>query len=200
MSFVNFKNVYVAEPTKDNEFKKDDNVHNEMRTTRLHQAITRILLDAYGKYRKQFDIDGKEPTIPEGVLDAKNDWVADEDKVSHIDRFLEEYEITDVAKDSVVSKEIAEFVRNTFGNKISDCRFKRKLKTYTTSKKYQNVKSMVKKFDRKNAQVWTGIREKSSPHVMRSSCTCAVKKNGRFAQLKKNILMEQTMMAFSSAR
>ena len=60
-------------------------------------------MKVYLEFKKEKAILGKDPPAPNDMEMAEKDWVAEEDQMSPVDKFFEDYEITDNAEDYVLA-------------------------------------------------------------------------------------------------
>ena len=90
LNIISYKKKYVDNPTNDFELKKDNNIENEIKTDDFKNAFSFIIFDAYLNYCKN----GKKENIPEAIINCKTEWVGDNAENTNINKFLENYEIT----------------------------------------------------------------------------------------------------------
>ena len=76
----------------------------------------------------------------------------------NINKFLEEYELTDNVAHYTVSKEIEMWLKEA-NITISMTKFSMELKKYCKIKQYKNIESKIKKFNGKCKQSWIGIKQ-----------------------------------------
>ena len=153
LKFFNYNKKYVKEPSNEFELLIDDNIDNEIDTDNFRDAFQLILFDAYLNYIKS----GKIEIEPDEVKNNKKDWVGDGAENKTINKFLENFEITDNVNHFTLSKDIEMWLTNEKIG-ITMTKFSMELKKYCKLKKYENIESKVKKLGGKAKQVWIGIK------------------------------------------
>ncbi len=109
-----------------------------------------MLIRAYEKIQSE----GMEE--PEGAKAAKNEWLGENER-NHVDKFLDDYEITNDENDYVLSSEIEDWGKEKKLG-ISHTKFLRDLKTYCVKNESTNVQVSIKKLSKKATRVWLGIK------------------------------------------
>lgn len=153
LKFFNYNKKYVKEPLNEFELLIDDNIDNEINSDKFRDAFQYILFDAYLNYIKNGRIDEE----PDEVKNNKLEWVGDGGSNKTINKFLENFEITDNVNHFTLSKDIEMWLTNEKIG-ITMTKFSMELKKYCMLKKYQNVKSKDKKVGGKCKQAWFGIK------------------------------------------
>ena len=154
---LNFKKTFVDHPQGNYELKKDPNVEKEMLTLRFQRTFVQLLLHTHRAFLiKHPDGEVNQEDVPLEVKAAKTAWVAD--AVDPVERFLEDFEITNDTNHFVESKSIEEFVINAKLG-ISYKKFVMSLKKYCEEKSFANVESAQKKIHKKNKNVWLGVQK-----------------------------------------
>ena len=154
LNIIGYKKRFVDEPTNEFELKIDHNLKDEMKTTEFRNAFNFLITEAYLNYIKC----GKKEVIPEAVKNSKIEWVgADADNIN-INKFLEDYEISNDINDYTPSKDIEMWLK-TENISISMTKFTMELKKYCSIHKFINVVSKDKKIGGKCRQAWIGIKK-----------------------------------------
>lgn len=154
---LNFKKTFVDNPQGNYELKKDPNVEKEMLTLRFQRTFVQLLLHTHRAFLiKHPDGEVNQEDVPLEVRAAKTAWVAE--SVDPVEKFLEDFEITNDTNDYVESKSIEEFVINAKLG-ISYMKFIILLKKYLEKMEFANVTSVQKKISKKTKNVWLGVKE-----------------------------------------
>ena len=153
---IPYEKEFVDEPENELQLKKDPNLEKEMQTDLFKQVFVSMLLFRYDTFIK--DENGVE-VEPTEVANAKQEWTGDDGgKYKFVDKFLEEYEITNNAADYTPSKTMEDWL-NGVNLGISYILFTKELKAYCKIHNFNNVESKVKKVCGKNKQCWLGIKQ-----------------------------------------
>ena len=154
---IPYEKEFVDEPSCDMELKKDPNLEQEMKTDLFKQAFVTMLVMRYVQFVEEEN--GIE-TEPEEVANAKRDWTGDEGgKYKYVDKFLEDFEITNNPNDFTFSKNMEEWLESkNFG--ISYILFTKELKKYCNEHNFDSVDSKLKKFNGKPHRSWFGVKER----------------------------------------
>lgn len=153
LKFFNYNKKYVKEPSNEFELLIDDNIDNEINSYKFRDAFQYILFDAYLNYIKNGKIDEE----PDEVKNNKLEWVGDGGSNKTINKFLENFEITDNVNHFTLSKDIEMWLTNEQIG-ITITKFSMELKKYCTIQKYKNIESKVKKLGGKAKRGWYGIK------------------------------------------
>lgn len=147
---ISYSKKFVDEPTNENELKKDNNLMNEMKTIKFQRVFVGLLIRRYCWSREQ-----QYDTLPEAVKNAKKDWI--ETTCNYIEKFLQNFEITNIESDFVQSKYIEEWIKeNNLG--ITMTKFGMELKKYAKMKNMTYVENNYKKIDGKTIKCWFGVK------------------------------------------
>jgi hypothetical protein len=126
-------------------------LENEIKTNKFQSAFIMMLIQAYSDFKEN-----GEPDEPEEVINGKKEWIGD--NVSEIDKFLENYEITNNETDYVTSEDIKEWLmEEKLG--ITPTKMGIEIKKYCKSNGYDNVVNKCKKLNGKSKMCWFGIKE-----------------------------------------
>jgi hypothetical protein len=93
---------YVENPSNDYELQKDDSIKQEIKTLRFQRVLVGLMIQTY--------IDGNF-TEPEELKLCKKGWI-DETDCNFVEKFKEDYEITNDKNDFVYSNEIEGWVKS----------------------------------------------------------------------------------------
>jgi hypothetical protein len=145
-----FKKQFVKEPTNELELQADPNIEKEVETPLFKKCFVGMIINDYFNY-----LDDGMPEEPIDLIQSKQDWVDEENNV--ISKFKQDFELTDNPIDFVKSSFIDEWIKK---NKLDTSmkKFSMLLKKECLLKKYDNVKSIVKKIAGKTPQVWIGVK------------------------------------------
>jgi hypothetical protein len=145
-----FKKQFVKEPTNEFELEMDTNIDKEIETPLFKKCFVGLIINDYFNF-----LDDGMLEEPIDLIQSKQDWVDEENNV--VSKFKQDFEITDNPIDFVKSSFIDEWIKK---NKLDTSmkKFSMLLKKECLLKKYDNVKSVVKKIAGKTPQVWVGIK------------------------------------------
>jgi phage/plasmid-associated DNA primase len=150
LRFVSFKKEFVDHPSNEFELQKDENIDQEIRTHRFQRVLVGLFIQTYMNI-----VDNGVQAEPIEVVLAKEEWAGDEkDPLSNL---LNDFEVTNDCEHFVESSVFQNYLKD---NKI-DMSMKKLgslLTKHCALKKFENVKSVVKKLKGKSKQVWVGIR------------------------------------------
>ena len=149
---IGYNKSYVDEPSNLFELKKDDNIKNELKELRFQRVFVGLLISAYLEYKTN-----GEPDEPAEVLQAKENWVAQDKSV--IDTFMKDYEITDNPTDFIYSSQITDWIESKKLG-ISMKKFGMELKKYCAIRDFKEVVSKDKKDSGRSLKAWVGVRHK----------------------------------------
>jgi phage/plasmid-associated DNA primase len=154
---IPYEKEFVDEPENEMQLQKDPNLEEEMKTDLFKQVFISMVILRYEKFVRE---ENSAEIEPAEVISAKKEWTGDDGgKHKFVNKFLEDYEITNNEKDYITSKTMEEWLKNkNLG--ISYILFTKEIKAYCAVQKFENIKSKVKKVNGKTPQVWVGIREK----------------------------------------
>jgi len=149
---ISYNKQYVDEvEDKENELQKDYNLEKELRTPEFQSAFLMMLIKAYIDYKEH-----GEPEEPEEVANAKKDWINDDGNV--IDKFMENFEITDNPNDFLESRTIQEWLKEEKLG-ISTTKMGMEINSYVKKNNKLNVKTSTKRIGGKVVRGWVGIKE-----------------------------------------
>lgn len=149
---ISYKKQFVDEVNdEENELQKDHNLENEIKTDKFQSAFIMMLVQAYSNFKES-----GEPDEPEEVINGKKEWIGD--NVSEMDKFLENYEITNDEKDFVPCEDIkCWLMEEKLG--ITPTKMSIDIKKYCKSKGYDKVDNKYKKLNGKTKKCWFGMKE-----------------------------------------
>jgi hypothetical protein len=153
LNIISYNKRFVAEPSNEFELKLDENLDNEMKSDKFKIHFGYLMTNAYYKFIEN----NKLEVIPDGVKNAKSEWVGDDADNLTINKFLEDYEITNDIVDYTTNKDIEEWIKDNKIN-ISIIKFVMELKKYCIIKKHDHIESKVKKIAGKCHKGWIGIK------------------------------------------
>ena len=154
---IPYEKQYVDEPENSMQLKKDPNIDKELQTELFKQVFISLLILRYDIFVKDENSIEKEP---EEVVSAKQEWTGDDgSKYKFVDKFLEDYEITNDETHFTASKKLEEWMKNQELG-ISFILFTKELKQYCAEHNYNAVCSKTKNICGKVPRVWVGIRER----------------------------------------
>jgi phage/plasmid-associated DNA primase len=154
LNIISYNKKYVDEPSNEYELKKDSNIDIEMRSENFINAFQNILFNVYLEFYKN----NSKEYIPEAVKNCKTEWVGEDSNNNCINKFLENFEITNDNNDFIKSNEIEYFIKEN-NLSISITKFMISFKKYCNIKKYNNVESKIKKIGGKSIRGWIGIKK-----------------------------------------
>ena len=154
LNIISYNKKYVDEPSNEYELKKDNNINIEMKNDDFIQAFQNIIFTIYLDFYK----DGSKEFIPESVKNCKTEWVGEDSFNNSINKFLENFEITNNDNDFIKSNEIDFFIKEN-NLTLSIKKFTMDLKKYCNIKKYNNVESKQIKIKNKAIRGWSGIKK-----------------------------------------
>jgi phage/plasmid-associated DNA primase len=154
LNIISYNKKYVDEPSNEYELKKDNNINIEMKNDDFIQAFQNIIFTIYLDFYK----DGSKEFIPESVKNCKTEWVGKDSSNNSINKFLENFEITNNDNDFIKSNEIDFFIKEN-NLTLSIKKFTMDLKKYCNIKKYNNVESKQIKINNKAIRGWVGIKK-----------------------------------------
>ena len=147
---ISYKKKFVDEPENEDELKKDYNLADEMKTLKFQRCFVGLLIRRYvWSVQQEYD------EIPEEVKNGKKEWI--ETTCNYIEKFLENFEITNNESDFVRSKDIEEWIKESKLG-ITMTKFGIELKKYIEVKKYDKIVNKYKKLDGKSVMCWFGIK------------------------------------------
>jgi hypothetical protein len=157
LNIISYKKTFVAEPSNEFELKRDENLESEMKSDKFKLHFGYVILNSYLMYIKNDKIE----IIPEGVKNAKTEWVGDNTYNLTINKFLEEYETSNNLVDFTSNRDIELWLKTEKFN-LSVVKFSIDLKKYCTICGFNNVESKIKKVGGKCVRGWIGIKLKDS--------------------------------------
>jgi hypothetical protein len=157
----NFEKTFVeGEPTNSYELKQDLNLENEINTLKFQTAFVNLLVKTYTDFIKS----GGKEIVPNEVMNAKKDWIGDDNEHNIIDKLLIDYVITNDVKDYVTAESMGYWLKGSKTG-ISSKKFGIELKRYC------NIKSDNKFVSSKSTRVWFGIKYIQEVEVSDDSIT-----------------------------
>ena len=151
---INYKKVFVDNPSNQYEVQKDSNIQQEMRTEEFQRVFLMLLISRYTDFVQNGSIDYDPP----GVIAAKENWIGHSSELNFISIFSNEFEITNDATDFTMSSEIdAWIISKDLG--ISYQKFSNELKKHCVLQNLDNVKIKDKKLNGKGMKAWFGIKK-----------------------------------------
>jgi len=149
---INYKKVYVQDPSNEFELKIDTNFENEIQTLEFRMAFISLLFKTYYTWHKN----GRSEEEPDCVKVAVKEIVGTDTNI--IDAFLNDYEITNNEDDFIKSDDIGKWLK-TSRRLVTPTKFGLEMNKYCKIKKFENVgSSKFKKIGGKSFRGWTGIR------------------------------------------
>ena len=149
---VSYEKIYSEDPNE-HELKSDPDIEKEFETLNFQRCFIEIFLRQYWRW-----LNGEFKSEPNGVIQAKKDWIGDE--IGCLPIFLEEYEITDNLNDYVISFEIQEWLEEKKIG-ITMKKFGMEIKKYIIKNNLKNVRSDIKKINGICKKLWIGIKNLS---------------------------------------
>ena len=147
---ISYKKKFVDEPENEGELKKDYNLTEEMKTLRFQRCFVGLLIRRY-----IWSVQQEYTEIPEAVKNGKKEWI--ETTCNYIEKFLENFEITNSEDDFVRSKDIEEWIKESKLG-ITMTKFGIELKKHIEMKKYDKIINKYKKIEGKSVMCWFGIK------------------------------------------
>lgn len=149
---INYKKVYVEEPSNEFELKIDTNFENEIQTLEFRMAFISLLIKTYTTWNKE----GRNEEEPECVKIAVKEIVGTDTNI--IDAFLNDYEITNNEDDFIKSDDITKWLKIS-KKLVTLTKFGLEMNKYCKINKFENINSgKFKKIGGKSYRGWTGIR------------------------------------------
>ena len=152
---IHYSKVFVDE-TPDNkyndyELQKDLNLHNEIETIEFKLAFMNILFKSYTNFVEN----NFKETEPDGIVKMKNDLIGDEESAINI--LEEDYEITNIEDDYVLSEDLQNWLNS---KKIGKTMTKLglELNKHASINNFKFVYSKIKKIKGKGKKCWFGIK------------------------------------------
>ena len=155
---IEYKKVYVDNPSNEFELKIDYNFRPESETYKFSIAVMMLLMREYKKFMDGGRLEYDPPFVKKALIST---FGVTED---YITKLKNDFNITNNEGDCVESVVLQEWIKQNKLN-ISMTKLGRDINKYVTLKKYENVKSVPKKIEGKTRQVWTGIKEISEGHI-----------------------------------
>ena len=146
---INYKKVFVDNPTNDYELQIDTNFNKEIKTDLCKKALMYIMMIEYKKFIKNGSIEYDPPDI----IKAKTDILGKYESI--IELFEKDFEITENLSDYIECSIIKKWLEKTG---ISDSKFSRELNKYIIINNKKNIYSHDIKINKKTKRVWYGIK------------------------------------------
>ncbi len=151
---VHYKKQFVdVVEDKENELLKDYNIGEEIKTPEFQNAFIMMLMQAYTEFKTN-----GEPQEPEDVINGKKEWIVETG--DDMDKFLENFEITNDENDFLPTEEISNWLREAKIG-ITSVKMGIEIKKYCKKNKLDNVVSKMKRVAGKSIRGWTGVKEMS---------------------------------------
>lgn len=154
---IPYEKVFVDKPECElNEFELlKDEKYEKIHTDDLYQrCFIQMVFDCYTEYVEG----GKREIEPDEIAKA-NIVIIGSENGSVVNKFLNDYELTNDETDYVESKQIEGWIKMN-SEKVSMTKFGLEMKKYATIKKLNNVMNRAKKIGGKSKVCWFGIRER----------------------------------------
>lgn len=151
---IPYEKVFVDEVTNEFELKKDPSCENLPNDDLFQRCFIEMVFRCYTKYVQE----NKKEIEPEGIKRANMNIIG-YDGGSVINKFLNDYEITNNADDRIPSKEIEDWLKMN-SSKVSMTKFGLEMKKYVTINKLNNVANKATKISGKSKVCWFGIKER----------------------------------------
>jgi phage/plasmid-associated DNA primase len=151
---INWNKTYVDNPTNDDELQKDPNIEIEIKSERFQRVFIGMLIQRY----YQFMQSGRIENTPEEVINAKINWIGEETEMNIINKFANEFEITNNINDYLPSYKIEYWIKQEKYNTTMK-KFAMDLNKYCTKRGFNNIINKGKKVNGKNIQCWFGVKE-----------------------------------------
>lgn len=154
---IPYEKVFVDKPECElNEFELlKDEKYEKIHTNDLYQrCFIQMVFDCYTEYVK-----GEKKEIEPDEIAKANIVIIGSENGSIINKFLNDYELTNDETDYVESKQIEGWIKMN-SEKVSMTKFGLEMKKYATIKKLNNVTNKAKKIGGKSKVCWFGIKER----------------------------------------
>jgi hypothetical protein len=149
---INYKKLFTdVVEDKENELQKDYNLENEIKTADFQNAFIMMLIQEYVKYKEE-----GEPGEPEDVINGKKEWITETG--NDIDKFLENFEITNDEKDFLLTEDITLWLKEAKIG-ITSTKMGIEIGKYCKKNKFDNVISKKKKIEGKSLRGYVGIKQ-----------------------------------------
>jgi hypothetical protein len=152
LDIVAFEKKFVLKPTNDLELQMDTNLNEEFKTIKFRDAFTLLVINRY----KQF-INDNNSEVPQILKNDKISWIGDEDEKGIINKFLEEYDITNDKKDFVQGSYIEQWINDSKLG-VSYKKFCIELNRYSKLNNLTSVDYIKKRVGLKTPKCWIGIK------------------------------------------
>ena len=143
---------FVDEPSNEFELKKDYNLEAEMKTIQFQKAFIQLLIELYA----EFQSNGRIEVEPQEVLNAKSEWLGDDEENNIFVKFQNVFEITNDERDFVGSEDITNWTIRD--KEMSYKNFAQQLKKYCIINDFGNVELKNKKINKKVIKTWFGTK------------------------------------------
>jgi phage/plasmid-associated DNA primase len=151
-SVFSYKKQFVENPSNEFELKSDPYIQDEILTERFQNAFIGLLIREY----LNFSDNGFVEVVPDEAIVSKGEWINEDS--SFIERFKNDFEITNDEVDTVQSSEIEQWLQAKKTG-ITMTKFGVDLKKYCKINSLDSVGNKYKKISGKTKMVWFGIRE-----------------------------------------
>jgi hypothetical protein len=154
-----FDKCFTENPSNEFELLMDKNIKDEIQTNRFQVCFRMLILRAYADWNDA----GKPDYEPSIVSEGKADWLGiDSSKgnmnATHIEKLLEDFEITGLETDYVRSDRLQEWL-NKSNNAVSITKLGVDLKKYMKINNVEGVYNKIKKIGGKTYMCWLGLKE-----------------------------------------
>jgi hypothetical protein len=152
---LRFDKSFVDNPNPENpyELKKDSNLENEIMTYKFKINFLSLLFQSYSDFYKNGMVDNE----PVEIITSCKDILGD--NLTIIDKFKNDYEITNNEDDYVLSQDIQNWLKVN-DTKITIKKFTMELTKYKNIKKLNNVYSKDKKNkEGRTCKAWFGVKK-----------------------------------------
>jgi phage/plasmid-associated DNA primase len=149
---IPYKMVYTNNPSNDLELKKDPTLPEQVQTNEFRQAFVHLLFEAYTRFQQG----GRVEVEPEEIQIAVKAVIGPSATV--IEAFKDAYEVTNNPEDYLLSSTIEQWLKDSSLG-VTTTKFGMEMKRYAEVNKLTHVVSKQKKVNKRNVQVWIGIRE-----------------------------------------
>jgi hypothetical protein len=144
---------FVDEPANEFELRKDPNLEKEMETKQFQRCFIGLLVQSYLTFQQN----GRVENEPQEVMVAKTNWMGSNEDNNIMNKFQQQFEITNSPEDYVFSKDIETWITST--KEMSYMKFVMELKKYCIIEKYDDVINKFKKVNKVNYKSWFGIKK-----------------------------------------